>query len=236
MPQQKLSKRLEAIAALVPPGGGVADVGTDHGYIPVHLLKKGHPGPIYATDINPGPLESARRAAIVYGLEEKISFRLCDGLSALDGGDISTVIIAGMGGETIAAILSAASWTRESGRLLILQPMSRSDRLRAWLGQNGYRISSEQLVWDGQIYELLTASGGGEPQALFPGELLTGRFELIRRDPLFPRRLDELTGKARRALEGLSASSDPEKRKSLPEYRQRLDSLLELGQKLSQEA
>lgn len=211
-------------------------MGTDHGFVPIYLLEKGHPGPIYATDINSGPLENARRAARARGLEGKIGFRLCDGLSGLDGRDISTVIIAGMGGETIASILSAAPWTREGGRLLILQPMSRGDRLRAWLGENGYRVSSERLVRDGQLYELLTASGGAEDSPLSPGELLLGRFELIRRDPLLPERLEEMTEKARRALSGLSASSDPEKLKSLPEYRECLESLLELGEKLSQEA
>ncbi|NCC68024.1 MAG: SAM-dependent methyltransferase, partial [Clostridia bacterium] len=145
----KLSERLLSIAKLIPSCGGVADVGTDHGYIPVWLAQNGHSGGLFATDINKGPLEHAKQTAAEYGQAGKISFFLCDGLKALSGREISTVIIAGMGGENIAEIISAAPWMKENHSLLILQPMSKSAFLRQWLFNNGYSVLSEQLVDDG---------------------------------------------------------------------------------------
>lgn len=233
MQSVRLSKRLEAIFRLIPPSGGVVDVGTDHGLIPLALLLSGFSGPLYATDINSGPLSSAKRLAAAHGMESKISFCLCDGLAALDGGDISTVVIAGMGGETIASILSAAAWTRENGRLLILQPMSRADRLRGWLHENGYCVTGESLVSDGPIYELMTVTGGSGPP-LSPAELLTGRFSQICSHPLFPAKLDEHISKAQNAVNGLSMSTSPEKLKNLPMYKQTLESLLKMREKLKE--
>jgi len=234
MEKIKLSKRLDAIYRLIPFNGGAADVGTDHGFIPAALVLDGFVFPVYATDIKQGPLDSARRFAAAHGVENKISFHLCDGLSALDGYDISTVIIAGMGGETIASILADAPWTKENGRLLILQPMSKADRLRQWLLENSYRVLSERLVEDGPIYQILTVSGGnGLPPS--PAELLIGRYSLIKSDPLFPRKLDELIAKAKAAFDGLSASANPEKLKALPEYRETLDSLLNMRERYYKE-
>ena len=198
-----LSKRLRAIASLVPPEGGLVDVGTDHGYIPVRLLQNGFAGAIFATDINSGPLERARLSAAENGLADRISFHLCDGLAAVDSEKVSTVIIAGMGGENIAAILSAAPWTRQ--KHLILQPMSKSERLRLWLFENDYVVLAEQLVEDGALYELITATGGRD----YPysrAELLTGHFGLIKNDPLFPKRLTFLINRVSRALRGLQSA------------------------------
>lgn len=234
MDKIRLSRRLDAIYRLIPFNGGAADVGTDHGFIPAALVLGGFDFPVLATDIKPGPLDSARRFAAAHGVEDRISFHLCDGLSALDGDVISTVIIAGMGGETIASILSDAPWTKEDGRLLILQPMSKADRLRQWLFESGYKELSEQLVEDGPIYQIMTVTGGnGLP--LSPAELLIGHYSLIKSDPLFPRKLDELIGKARVAFEGMSASADSEKRKALPAYRETLDSLLNMRESFYKE-
>lgn len=226
MTQIKLSARLGAIAAHVPFGGGVADVGTDHGYIPVFLAQNGHNGFLCATDINEGPLARARQTAEAYGQTDKIRFFLCDGLSALDGQDIETVIIAGMGGETIAQILAAAPWTRENACLLILQPMTKAAFLRGWLYENGYTAVSEELVEDDGLYELLTARAG-QDAPYSPAELLTGRAALIADDPLFPRRLNELTAKTQRAVEGLAASTRPEDAVRLERMRETLSALLE---------
>ena len=231
MTKIKLSRRMEAIARLVPLSGGVADVGTDHGYIPISLLQRGFADKIVATDINPGPLESAKCAAAGQGVSDKISFYLCDGLAALDGDGLSTVIIAGMGGETIASILEAAPWTKESGRLLILQPMSKSERLRSWLFENVYRVLTEELVEDGAVYELMTVTGG-EDTPYEAGELLTGHYSLISGDPLFPARLDALTEKCKRAAEGLSASSDPECKNRLRKINESIEGLSALKARL----
>ena len=227
MAQIKLSDRLLAIARLVPALGGVADVGTDHGYIPVWLAQNGHSGKIFATDINEAPLRHAEMTAAEFGLENAISFALCDGLAALSGSEISTVIIAGMGGENIADILSAAPWTKTLRPRLILQPMSKSPLLRKWLFDNGYRVLSEQLIRDGLVYEILTAEGG-EDEPYSPAELLIGHKELIRSDPLFESRLETLIEKTERAISGLRASTRAEDAERLALAKTALSSLFEL--------
>lgn len=226
----RLSRRLAAIAALLPPDGGMADVGTDHGHIPVHLLQSGFSGRVCATDIRPGPLDAARQTAREAALERKIEFLLTDGLDGLDGTGIGSVVIAGMGGENIADILSRAPWTREN-RLLVLQPMSKADVLRSFLSAHGYRVETERLVEDGPVYALLTARGGKE-EALSPAELLTGRFALIKDDPLFPARLDRLLAGQRRAVAGLETSAKPGDAARLAAEKITLASLLELRERM----
>ena len=99
----KLSKRLAAIAELLPEGCGVADIGTDHGFIPVWLCKRGKNAPIFAADISPEPLRHAAQAAQEHGVTDKITLVLCDGLAAFDGSEAAAIVIAGMGGETTSA-------------------------------------------------------------------------------------------------------------------------------------
>ena len=227
MSSLKLSVRLEALAKLVPNSGSVADVGTDHGYIPVWLVQNGHCGALFATDIKEAPLEHARRTAEEYGQAGAIEFHLCDGLSALRGSSVETVIIAGMGGENIAEILEAAPWVRENGCLLILQPMSKSAHLRSWLFENGYKVLSEQLADDGAVYEILTARAGIDlPYS--PAELLLGHRQLISGSPLYARRLEALIGKTKRALSGLSASQKADDTERLAVLNETLSSLQEL--------
>lgn len=204
-----LSKRLSAIALLIPESGGVADVGTDHGYIPVWLRQNGHEGKIYATDINSGPLDKAREHALRQSAHKDISFLLCDGLEQVPPQEVQTVVMAGMGGETIAGILSAAPWTGQGGRTLILQPMTKSGELRLWLFENGYEVLSEQLVEEGKVYEILTARGGAD-KSYSPAELFTGHTDLIEKDELYPKQLDLLISKFSRACGGLKSSSKHE--------------------------
>ena len=126
-----LQPRLRAIADLVPAGSRLADIGTDHGYIPIDLLLDGRISAAIATDIGALPLDHARRTARCCGLTEGIDFRLGDGLAPLAPGEADVIVIAGMGGDSVAAILSAAPWARE-GPLLLLQPMSKAEVLRAF--------------------------------------------------------------------------------------------------------
>lgn len=175
MEKLRLTPRLRLIASLVSPGAVVADVGTDHGYVPVWLLQNGVARLAFATDINRGPLSRARQVAQDYGEQERMSLILCDGLRGVQPHAADTVVIAGMGGETIQGILEAAAWTKENTRL-ILQPQSKQPELRRWLRESGYRITGEFLVRDtGKIYNVLTAEGGAMPipstAALYAGEL-----------------------------------------------------------------
>ena len=209
LPKIKLSKRLEKIARLIPLSGGVVDIGTDHGHLPVWLAQNGHSGKLTATDIKKGPLSVARKTAARFGQARRLDFVLCDGLSGIDASDFGTIVIAGMGGETIAHILSEAPWTRDSSRplMLILQPMTKSQLLRLWLFENGYEVLSESLVEDGRIFEIICATGArGFPLPYSPAELLTGHKVLIENDPLFPKRLCALILKTQKAILGLSAS------------------------------
>ena len=122
MDQKKLTlqPRLQMLADLVPRGAVLADVGTDHGYLPVWLLQEGRIGRAIASDINERPLDHARQTAREYDCEDEIQFRLCGGLDGYVPGEADTIIIAGMGGDTIASILEAAPWTRENGIQLLL--------------------------------------------------------------------------------------------------------------------
>ena len=226
MAQIKLSARLEAIARAIPNQGSVADIGTDHGLIPVWLLSNGHNGALFATDINSGPLESAKQTALEHGFGDKIRFFLCDGLAGLSGQKIDTVVIAGMGGETIAEILGASTKLIKNS-LLVLQPMSRASELRRWLFENGYRVLSEQLITDGPVYELMTACSG-QDMPYSPAEFFIGHRALISGDPLFPKRLETLTEKFRRAEGGLAISARPEDHERLCRTRLILKDLSEL--------
>lgn len=153
-----LDKRLSAVAALVRPGSRLADIGTDHAYLPVHLVQAGVCPSAIASDIGVGPLEAARRTVTENGLTSKISLRLGDGLATVTADEVEDIAIAGMGGETIAAILEAAPWVKDARLRLILQPMTRAEDLRRWLLTNGLSVIEEHLIIDGRhLYPVLAA-------------------------------------------------------------------------------
>ena len=175
---------MQAVAELVPPGARVIDVGTDHAMIPVWLAQTGRAAHIWAADLREGPLRGAQALIDETGTGDLIELRLTDGLCGFTAADGDTVIIAGMGGETMISILSAAEWTREN-TLLILEPQSKQAELRRFLTENGYCIRREQLVKDaGKLYPILTVNGGRSP-AYTAAELHTGRFGQIMDEPLF---------------------------------------------------
>lgn len=201
----QLQPRLACIASLVPEGARLADVGTDHGYLPVSLLRRGHIASAIASDINKAPLDHARATAREYGVTENISFRLCAGLALVAPDECDTVAVAGMGGETIITILDAAPWTRDGAHTLILQPQTKITELRRWLTEHGYYLTAERLVRDKeQLYVVLIARGG-EGAHLDAVSALTGI--LLQRDPLYGDYLAAHIAKLRRAADGLSASS-----------------------------
>lgn len=180
-----MNKRLEKIIEYISDGLGLVDVGTDHGYLPVYLALNGYSGNIIATDIRPKPLDAARRSAAAAGQSKRISFLLCDGLELCSPDKVDTIVIAGMGGDTICGILDRAEWSWSSRYLHIYQPMTKPYVLRYWLIYNGFEILSEGLVKDnGVIYPVISARFGGETR-LSDGELFVGRYELLRSEPLF---------------------------------------------------
>lgn len=203
----KLTKRLQTVAEFCKDSLRVVDVGTDHGYIPVWLAKEGRAVRIAASDIKEGPLSRARLSALEYGVEDKIEFRLTDGLKGFDD-DFDTVILAGMGGDSIISILSDAPWTK-NGVKLVIQPQSKISRLSEWLYSSGYHIEDAVLTEDaGKLYLVILVFGGVPEKMPSCGEHYVPRALILKRDPLLPRYVRELEKKLSRALTGMEQGGE----------------------------
>lgn len=197
----ELTPRLRMAADLVPAGVRLADVGTDHAYLPAALLLEGKIPFAIAADLRQGPLARAKKTVRRAGLTGKAAFRLCDGLTGIRPDEAEAVVIAGMGGETIAAILAAAPWVREGDVPLILQPMSSLPELRGWLRKNGFQIVEERLAREGDALYTAFLVRAGEMAPLSPAELWAGKNV---NDPLRGDWLDLWIARTGRALEGMA--------------------------------
>lgn len=160
----KLSHRLETIASFVRQGSKIADIGTDHGYIPIYLIEKGQIPSALAMDIGKGPLERAKAHIKEHGLEQRIETRLSDGLQMLLPGEVETVIIAGMGGELLIHIMEQGTHMWDSVRQWILSPQSDINRVRHFLISRGFSIQRETMVKeDGKYYTVMEILKDGVP-------------------------------------------------------------------------
>lgn len=184
----RLSKRMEALASLVAQGDRLADVGTDHGYIPIFLVQNGRIPSAIAMDVNEGPLLRAREHIAACHLEENIETRLSDGLARLEPGEADTVLIAGMGGFLTRRILSEGENVLASVRRLVLQPQSEIPEVRRYLRERGYVITDEDMVEeDGKFYPMMKAKKGAEDAFCSGRETLCDAFGpvlLKRRHPV----------------------------------------------------
>lgn len=209
----KLSARLQACADLVRPGNVAADIGTDHGHLPIYLLKHNICSRVIAADLREKPLNFARQNAELYGIGDNIEFYLSDGLAGIPRGDFRTVICAGMGGETICAILEAAKdlWTPEYQ--FILQPQSAPYELRRYLSEHGFAIHREILARDGRfVYTVMDVSWGtGEP--LSPGACHRPQGAVDRQSELYVDYTSRMLKNLEMSLQGLrqAKDGDPEK-------------------------
>ncbi len=230
MKKLRLSPRLAAVAQLVPQGASFVDIGTDHAYLPVWLLLEGRIPHAIATDIREGPLARGQAVAQQWQIPiENISFRCCDGLQGVKLGEVDTIAIAGMGGETIAGILEAAPWCRNEGIGLLLQPMSSIPELRQWLFEHGYCIASEEIVQEpGHFYVVLKVRPG-QDRPLSRAELWAGRQEKGRKMPLRAVYLRNLILRSQRALEGMKQSTSIS-HTELHEQEQLLEELIQMEQ------
>lgn len=157
----RLSKRLELVASFVPKGSRVADVGCDHGYIPIELVGRGICPEGIAMDVGKGPLKRAGSHIQARGLSGKISTRLSDGLSALMPGEADSAVIAGMGGELVIHILESGRHLWDSMGQFILSPQSELEKVRYYLEENGFRIEKEDMVLDeGKYYTVMLVKRG----------------------------------------------------------------------------
>lgn len=156
-----MTERLFAVASFAQKGSKVADVGTDHAYIPIYLLTNGISDSAIAMDINCGPLLRAKENIEKFGLEDKISTRLSNGLSELNEGECDTVIIAGMGGILINRILEDAKNLYPDIKHYVLQPMTAVEETRKFLEKNGFCIEDERLAKEeNKIYTVILAKRG----------------------------------------------------------------------------
>lgn len=159
----KLSERLAAIARRVPAGSTVADIGTDHAYLPVHLVGEGIARRAIAGEVGRGPYGTALDAVRTFGLDERIEVRLGDGLQVLSPGEADVVVMAGMGARTICGILAAGRPVLERLERLILQPMRDVPLVRRWLLENGWRLADEEMILeDGHYYVIIDSRPGRE--------------------------------------------------------------------------
>ena len=165
-----ISKRLLCCASMVPPDARVADIGTDHGYLGIHLLQAGISPHVIACDLRKGPLENARRNARQFGAQDAMEFRLSDGLEKIAPEEIDCAVLAGMGGDLIVRILSACSWRAREGLTLVLQPQSAGNVLRRWLYSEGLELLREEPVQDGSFLYTVMLRRAGSPAALTPGQ------------------------------------------------------------------
>ena len=203
----RLDNRLAALAALVPRGARVADVGTDHAYLAIALIEERGAETVFATDKYEGPCSAARRTLSAAGLSSRVPVRCGAGLVPLSPGEVDTVCIAGMGGGLMVSILAARPKIFAGLSRLVLQPMNDAATLRRWLYENRWHIAEELLAMaDGRLYEIMAAEPGTEkmPETWV---LTLGHVLWKERPPLFARHAEAQMERLRRILRGMEQSA-----------------------------
>ena len=209
MPDKKieLGERLDACAGFVRNGKVTADIGTDHAYLPIWLIQTGKVPKAFASDINEEPIRSAINNIESYGLSEKIKTFTADGLDRIPHDEVDDIVIAGMGGDNIAAILSGAEWLKDARYRLILQPMSRAARLREYIFSNGFEIIAEKAVCEaGRVYTVICAEFNGDKAAYDDYDIYAGRLDST--DPNACRLLKKQAGILLSMAEGCASKGD----------------------------
>ncbi len=204
----RLSDRMLAVAHLVPDGCVAADVGTDHGYIPIYLMQNQIARKVLALDNKEGPLKRATKNIRESGYEKEIQVRLSDGLQEVEPGEVDTVIISGMGGPLMIRILEQAKDVVDALKYLILQPQSEAGVLRRYLTDTGFRITKEDIVEEnGKFYPMMLAVPG-ESEPYEEVEYAFGRELLQMRHPILKQYLIGEQEKQQHLLIQLSAEQD----------------------------
>ena len=209
-----ISNRLLACADYIRPGETVADVGCDHGYLGIHLLTSGIAQRVIASDINEGPLQSAQRNALKYGVQAKMSFHLSAGVCNVPR-DFDVMVCAGMGADTMVSILEDAHWLRCDRYHLVMQCQSKTPMLRRYLSENGWYIARESVLRDGKfLYTVMEVIWAPEEPRLTVGQWYLPPALLTNAYP-------ETAEYVFRVLEGLQLAvahrDDPEKNQAFAE-------------------
>lgn len=191
-----IGARLETVGSLILPNSILADIGTDHAYLPVYLLQEGKITSAIAGDIAQGPCKAAENTVAMYNMKTKVQVRLGSGLSVLSPNEVNCISIAGMGGSSMVEILSADLEIAKSAERLILQPQTGAAGLRKWLLANDWEIVEEELVWENKrLYEIIAAERVHSLQKNYSqAELEIGPILLAKQHPLlkdqFAKQLD----------------------------------------------
>ena len=211
-----LSKRLTALANMVTDGNRLADIGTDHGYIPIYLCQTGKIPSALAMDIGKGPLQQAQTHIAEHGLSEQIKTRLSDGMAALQFGEADTILIAGMGGGLVMKILSEGAEKLTGKEELILQPQSEIALVREFLRVRNFQILNEDMILeDGKYYPMMKVSQqkAAEQTKILPQEVADafGPVLLQKRHPVLKEWLGRELRTTNSVIEQLSAQPDHER-------------------------
>ncbi|RHW38559.1 tRNA (adenine-N(1))-methyltransferase [Lysinibacillus yapensis] len=222
MNAQKLSKRLEAVASFVPSGAVVADIGSDHAYLPCYLVHKGIIKKAIAGEVVKGPYESAVKQVKAEGLTDNITVRLADGLKAIQEADgVDTITIAGMGGPLIVSILEKAPEVLKTATRLILQPNIHAKAIREWAIANHWAILDEVILKeDEKIYEILVLQHGD--MELTEQEIYLGKHSMAKKTDVFIEKWSKEVQNLKRVLSSL------EHAEATPEIAQKKTELLHL--------
>lgn len=203
----KLSPRLSKVYEMLPRAECIADIGTDHAYIPIHLIEENKANRVIACDIHCGPAERALQNIEKYGFSDRIEVRVGSGLGPLKKGEADGIIAAGMGGLMIIDVLKENPEKSHALQWMVLQPQNHAGDLRIWLAENGYRIVQEDLALESvQLYEMMMAVPGYmSPITALEAE--TGILEKIKENKLFKEKLYNLIGKRDFMLQSISEDS-----------------------------
>ncbi len=229
-----IGKRLTAIAELVPDGARLADIGTDHGYLPAYLVQRGKIISAIAGEVNDGPYRSACNMMKRLGLAEAVQVRFGDGLTVLSPGEADTVVIAGVGGATIVEIFSACPAVMKSISYLVVQPMVGGAIVRRWLTDNGWYLDRETLVEeDGKLYEIVAAKqGGAQPLTEIMAEV--GPLLWQNKHPLLYQHIEHLIRQKRHVISEMNLSPEACKSPKYTEYTAKIQQLEEMIWQLTQ--
>lgn len=205
-----LSKRLQACCSYVCPGARVADIGCDHGYTGIYLLTQGIAASVIAADINEMPLQSAMGNAEKFGVRDKMTFYLSDGLKNVPR-DFDTVICAGMGADTMMSILDHAPWLQNAQYKVILQCQSKIPTLRKYLSANGWFIHRETVLRDGRfLYTVMEVIYRPDAPRLTVGEYYFPPALFVEPSPILREYFDDVLFRLRRAIHERGENADPE--------------------------
>lgn len=184
MAEITLDLRMSRIAECVPDEAVLADIGTDHGKLPVYLALKNKIKRAVAADINEMPLQKAVNNIKKNNLQDKIDTFLTDGLKGIERFSPDCVVIAGMGGELIEQILEEGTINKNNVKY-ILQPMTKEDSLRKYLCKNGYHITDEHIVKEGKLYQIICAEYDGKEREIGEAESYLGEINIEKAEELF---------------------------------------------------